>query len=153
MVDGPVVVLRSDHDTALATFYRALSGTGEIGRGQARPTSGDEGRAGSRLAGRRTPGDVVATSALGAVGAHGLAAPGLDLLDVQRTGLPEQAIVNVDGSRVVRAREPLVGAHGDIHHREVAVLVAMAAGLLTGGPGGARPRRLDPLQAVAGGRR
>ncbi len=54
-------------------------------------------------------------------------------------------VVNVDGSRVVRARELFVGAHRDIYHREVATLVAMAAGLLVGGPDGARPRPRDPL--------
>ena len=30
------------------------------------------------------------------------------------TGLPRQPIVNVDGSRVVQAKDPLVGAHRDI---------------------------------------
>ncbi len=133
-VQGPIAVLRSDHDTALATFYRALTGGGEVGRR----------REGSRSPGRRTLTEAVATSALGAVGARGVGAPELDLVDVQRTGLPEYPIVNVDGSRVVRAREPFVGAHRDIYHREVATLVAMAAGLLVGGPDGARPRPLDP---------
>jgi hypothetical protein len=45
---------------------------------------------------------------------------------------------------VVRARELVVGAHRDIYHREVATLVAMAAGFLVGGPEGARARPLDP---------
>ena len=113
-VRGPIVVLRSDHDAALATFYRALT-------------------------------EPVATSALGAVGARGVGAPELDLFDVQQTGIPEYPIVNVDGSRVVRARDPLLGAHRDIFHREVAALVAMAAGLIVGGPEGARPLPIDPL--------
>jgi hypothetical protein len=136
-VQGPIVVLRSSHDTALVTFYRALTGSDEVGRR----------RDGSRGPGRRTLTEAVATSALGAVGARGVSAPELDLLDVQRTGIPEYPIVNVDGSRVVRAREPFVGAHRDIYHREVATLVAMAAGLLVGGPDGARKRPLDPRVA------
>jgi hypothetical protein len=133
-VQGPIVVLRTDHDTALATFYRALTGGDEVGRR----------RDGTRGAGRRTLTEAVATSALGAVGARGVGAPELDLVDVQQTGIPDYRIVNVDGSRVVRAREPFVGAHRDIYHREVATLVAMAAGLLVGGPDGARKRPLDP---------
>lgn len=134
LVRGPVVVLRSDHDTALATFYRALTGSDEVGRR----------RDGARGPGRRTLTEAVATSALGAVGARGVGAPELDLVDAQRTGLPEYPVVNVDGSRVVRARELFVGAHRDIYHREVATLVAMAVGLLIGGPEGARPRPVDP---------
>ncbi len=122
-VRGPIVVLRSDHDTALATFYSAFAGSSEVGRR----------RDGARGPGRRTLTEPVATSALGAVGARGVGAPELDLVDVQRSGIPEYAIVNVDGSRVVRASEPFVGAHRDIYHREVAMLVAMAAGLLVGG--------------------
>jgi hypothetical protein len=58
--------------------------------------------------------EVVATSALGSAGARGVAAPELDLVAVQRTGLPRYPIVNVDGSRVVCADEPIVGAHRDI---------------------------------------
>jgi hypothetical protein len=136
-VHGPIVVLRSDHDTALATFYGTLTGSDEVGRR----------RDGARGPSRRTLTEPVATSALGAVGARGVGAPELDLVDVQRTGIPEYAIVNVDGSRVVRASEAFVGAHRDIYHREVATLIAMAAGLLVGGPEGARPRPLDPLAA------
>jgi hypothetical protein len=134
-VQGPIVVLRSDHDTALATFYGTLSGSDEVGRR----------RDGARGPSRRTLTEPVATSALGAVGARGVGAPELDLVDVQRTGIPEYAIVNVDGSRVVRASEAFVGAHRDIYHREVATLAAMAAGLIIGDPEGARPRPLDPL--------
>src|SRR5262249_61580762 len=94
---------------------RALAGGREAARG----------REGARASGRRAVAEPVATSALGAVGARGVGAPELDLIDVQQTGIPEYPIVNVDGSRVVRAREPLVGAHRDIYHREVATLVAM----------------------------
>ena len=136
-VQGPIVVLRSDHDTALATFYSTLTGSDEVGRR----------RDGARGPGRRTLTKPVATSALGAVGARGVGAPELDLVDVQRTGIPDYRIVNVDGSRVVRASEAFVGAHRDIYRREVATLAAMAAGLLVGGPEGARPRPLDPLAA------
>jgi hypothetical protein len=134
-VHGPIVVLRSDHDTALATFYSTLTGGGDVGRR----------RDGAPGPGRRSLTEPVATSALGAVGARGVGAPELDLVDVQRTGIPEYPIVNVDGSRVVRAKDAFVGAHRDIYHREVATLVAMAAGLLVGGPEGARPRARDPV--------
>jgi hypothetical protein len=65
-------------------------------------------------------------------------------LDVQRTGLPQQPVVNVDGSRIVRAGEFLVGAHRDIHHPEIAMLVLLAAGLLQGGPERVRRPPLSP---------
>lgn len=134
-VQGRIVVLRSEHDTALATFYPTLAGAAEAGRGrEATPQLGRQVRTTS----------VVATSALGAVGARGVGAPELDLAAAQQMGLPAYPIVNVDGSRIVRAGEPFVGAHRDIHHAEIATLVAMAAGLLAGGPDGARPRPVDP---------
>ncbi len=136
-VEGSIVVLRSDHDTALGTFYRAVTGSGEIDRhGEAYP-----GKPAGRL-GRMA--ETVAASALGAVGARGVGAPELDLFDVQQTGIPRYPIVNVDGSRVVRASDLLLGAHRDIFHREVATLVGMAAGVLVGGPEGARPKPVDP---------
>ena len=65
------------------------------------------------------------------------------MLDVQRTGLARVPVVNVYGSRVVKAQEPLIGAHRDIFHPEIATLVAMAAGLIAGGPDGARARPVD----------
>jgi hypothetical protein len=130
-------VLRSDHDTALGTFYRTIVRSGSVDRGSVR----DPGRPIGRLARAAT----VAASALGVVGARGVGAPELDLLDVQRTGIPQYRIVNVDGSGVVKPSERLLGAHRDIFHREIGVLAAMAAGLLVGGPAGARPVPLDPL--------
>ncbi len=134
-VDGRVVVLHSDHDAALGIFYRAITGSGEVDRARHRsPVGRGPGRAA-----------IVATSALGAVGARGVGAPELDLLDVQAVGVPQYPIVNVDGSSVVKASDPLLGAHRDIFHREIAMLVAMAAGLVVGGPDGARPVPLDPL--------
>ncbi len=139
-VDGPIVVLRSDHDTALGTLYEAITGSGEIDRHAGR-ASGNGQRPGQL--GRAV--ETVAASALGAVGARGVGAPELDLVDVQRTGIPSYPIVNVDGSRVVKASGFLLGAHRDIFHREVATLVAMAAGLLVGGPEGARPRPVDSV--------
>jgi hypothetical protein len=132
-VQGPVVVLRSDHDTGLATFYRAAVPPAEAARYRAPGT-----------ALRRTAA-TVATSGLGAVGARAVGAPSIDLLDAQRSGIPSYPIVNVDGSRVVRACVPLVGAHRDVFHPEIATLVGMAAGLIVGGPQGARPVPLDPL--------
>ena len=132
-VDGPIVVLRSDHDAALGTFYRRVTGSGEVDR------------AAGRKAGRFDRVATVAASALGAVGARGVGAPEVDLLAVQRIGIPQYPIVNVDGSRVVTAGEALLGAHRDIFHREIAMLAAMAGGLLVGGPDGARPVPVDPL--------
>ena len=134
-MQGPIVVLHSDHDTALGTFYQALTENSEVGR------RGD----GSSGAGRLAPVNAVALSALGAVGARGVGASDLDLVEAQRTGIPAYPIVNVDGSRVVRGKDPLVGAHRDIYHREVATLVAMAADLLVGGPDGCRPKPIDPV--------
>ena len=84
--------------------------------------------------------EVVARSAMGAVGALGVGAAEMDLVDVQRTGLP-RGVVTVDGSRVVTKDEWLIGAHRDIYHDEIATLVLLAAGSLTGGPAGLRPRR------------
>jgi hypothetical protein len=136
-VDGPIVVLRSHHDRALGTFYRTVTGGAKVERASAP----ERGRPGGRFARAAT----VAASALGAVGARGVGAPEVDLLDVQRTGIPQYRIVNVDGSGVVKPSERLLGAHRDIFHREIGVLAAMAAGLLVGGPAGARPVPLDPL--------
>jgi hypothetical protein len=151
-VRGPIVVLRSDHDTALTTFYRALTGPAEVGRarGPRAAVSADGAPGPGRRATALSPVAVsVATSALGAVGARGVDAPELALGLVSQTGLPRVPIVNIDGSGIVRAREPLVGAHRDIHHREVATLIGLAAGLLVGGPDGVRAPRLDPCDLAA----
>ncbi len=136
-VDGPIVVLRSDHDTALGIFYRAVTGGGQIDRAGAHDVA--------RPAGRLARAAVVAASALGAAGARGVGAPEIDLLAAHRTGIPQYPIVNVDGSRIVTASEPILGAHRDIFHREIAALVGMAAGLLVGGPDGLRAIPIDPL--------
>ena len=133
-IAGPLVALRSVHDRALHSLYPAVTGGGEIDRAAAHP--GWLGRAR----------DVVVRSAMGAVGARGVGAPDLDLVDVQRTGLPRCPAINVDGSRVVTRTEWLIGAHRDIYHTEIATLVLMAAGLLEGSPAGARPRPLSPLR-------
>jgi hypothetical protein len=69
----------------------------------------------------------------------------VDLREAQRTGIPSYPIVNVDASGIVRAGAPLLGAHHDVFHPEVATLAAMAAGLIVGGPAGARPVPRDPL--------
>lgn len=138
---GPIVVLRSDHDRALGTFYRVITGSGEVDR-QAAVPGAQRPRHLTRTAA------AITASALGAVGARGVGAPELDLLDVQRTGIPSCPIINIDGSRIVNANDPVLGAHRDIYHCEIAALVAMAAGLLAGGPDGARPRPLEPLSAV-----
>jgi hypothetical protein len=91
--------------------------------------------------------EVVARSAMGAVGARGVAAPELELRAVAATGLPRRGVVNVDGSGVVTRNEWLIGAHRDIYHDEIGTLVLLAAGLLVGGPEGPRPRPLCPLGA------
>ena len=88
---------------------------------------------------------MVATSAIGTVGARGVGAPELSLDEVQRVGLPHYPVVNVDGSALVKAADPVGGAHGAIQHREIATLILLAGGLLQGGPDGIRPPRLDPI--------
>jgi hypothetical protein len=56
--------------------------------------------------------------------------PGVLLLSLTRDG----RLVNP------RALEWLIGVHRDIDPDEIATLVLLSAGLLTGGPTGARPR-------------
>ena len=80
---------------------------------------------------------------MGAAGALGVGAVEVDLVAAQATGLPH-GVVTVDGSRVVARDEWLIGAHRDIYHDEIATLVLLAAGLLTGGPDGLRTPRLSP---------
>jgi len=140
-VSGPIVVLHSEHDTALATLYRAIAGSGEVGRGPRLAPNSKRGAAARQV-------EVVLKSALGAVGARGVAAPGFDLLEAQRSGLPDHPIVNIDGARIVCEKDSRVGAHRDIYHLEVARLVVLAAGLLAGGPDGLRPRPVSPLRAA-----
>ncbi len=134
LVNGSLVVLRSDHDRALGRLYPAVTWGGEV----------DRAHDPRRLHRVR---EVVARSAMGAVGARGVGAPELDLLTAVTTGLP-RGVVNVDGSRVITKAEWLVGAHRDIYHDEIATLVLLAAGLLTGGPDGARPRASSPFDPV-----
>ena len=128
---------RSVHDAALGVLYPHATGSGEADRSDGTWTM--PGRFGYMK-------QVVSTSALGAVGARGVSAPEVDLLDAQFTGIPRQPIVNVDGSRVLRPTDEWFGAHRNIFHPEVAALVLMAAGLTEGGPDGARPRPLNPLE-------
>ena len=127
-----ITVLHSKHDQALHRLYRLAAGGAEVASLAA------PGRSGHARA-------VVATSAIGAVGARGVGAPELTLDEVQRVGLPRYPVVNVDGSAIVKAREPVVGAHRDIYHREIATLILLAGGLLQGGPEGIRSSRLDPI--------
>jgi hypothetical protein len=98
-----------------------------------------------RRRGARSSRELVARSALGAVGTRGVEASEVEFLEVQRIGLPRRPLVNVDGARVVRASEWLVGAHRDIHHPEIANLIAMAAGLRQGGTDRHHPRLLTPV--------
>ena len=127
MVAGPIVALRSAHDHALKTLYPAVTWGQQVDRAALNPR---------RLARVR---EVVACSAMGAVGALDAGAVELDLLVAQKIGIPG-GVVTIDGSRVVAAQEWLIGAHRDIYHPEIATLVLLAAGLLGGSPAGARPR-------------
>ncbi len=131
-VRGPIVVLHSRHDTALRASYAPAAARGHADRPAAR-------RRWSYAAKR------VAMTALGAVGARGVGAPAVDLVETQTIGLPRRPIVNVDGSRVVRAQDPRIGAHRDIHHPEIATLVLLATGLVEAAPDGMRVRRSQPL--------
>jgi hypothetical protein len=140
LVDGSIVVLRSDHDRALGTLYGAITGSGQVDRRRrVRATRATNGGGGGSM--RAT----VATSTLGAVGARGVGAPEAELLQAQQIGIPQFRIVDVDGSQVVEAQDFLIGARRDIFHREVATLIALSAGVLVGGPDGVRPRPRDPL--------
>lgn len=115
---GRIVVVHSAQDPALATLDlppSQLDHPGRLGRTR----------------------QVVATSAMGAVGARGVGAPELEIRDAQRLGLPLRPVVNVDASALVRA-------HDDILHPEVSTIVLMAAGLLVGGHDGPRPRPEGP---------
>jgi hypothetical protein len=136
-VRGPIAVLFSAHDRALTSLYPAVTSASQTDRSR----SQHPGRFGHSR-------DVVAQSALGALGARGIGAPEIDLIEAQRTSIPQRAVVNVNASSVVRASEWLIGAHRDIHHPEIANLVVLAAGLLQGGPDGLRPRPHDPLSRV-----
>jgi hypothetical protein len=132
LIAGPIVVLRSDHDRALGTLYPAVTWGSQV----------DRGRGPGRFGHAR---EVVARSALGAAGARGLAAPEFDLVDVQRTGVPGSGVVTITAARGVTRDDWLIGAHRDIYHDEIATLVCLAAGLLKGGPAGARPQPLSPF--------
>ena len=132
MVAGSIVAVRSAHDRALGNLYPVVTWGTPVDR-----AVHDQGR-------RRTR-DVVVRSAMGAVGARATGAPDLELLTAVTTGLPPGPVVNVDASRVITRPAWLIGAHGDIHHEAIATLILLAAGLLTGSPSGARPRRTSPL--------
>jgi hypothetical protein len=125
---GPIVVLHSTHDRALDVLY---------------PRLGSEAPASARVSHHSAR--AVAASALGVDGARGVGAPEIDLVDAPIIGLPRRRVVNVDGSRVVRAQPSLTGAHRDIHHAEIATLVLLAADLLRGGPDGVRPPRAQAV--------
>jgi hypothetical protein len=130
-VRGRIAVLHSAHDRALGVLYPRLGS--QVDRDVPADGLGHHGARG------------VARSALGAIGARGVGAPGLSLMEAQAIGLPQRSIVNIDGSGVVKAEAPFVGAHHDIHHPEIATLVLLAAGLLEGGPEGVRAPRAQPL--------
>jgi hypothetical protein len=130
-IQGPIVALHTRHDSALGTLYTAATASGQASHPAPRG-------AWSYLARR------VAASALGVVGARGVDAAAVDLVEAQTIGLPRAPIVNVDGSRIVRAQDPPLGAHRDIHHPEIATLVLLAAGLLEAAPDGMRARRSCP---------
>jgi len=132
MVSGPIVAVRSDHDRALNTLYPTVTWGSQVDRAAPNP---------ARLGRVR---EAVARSAMGAAGMLGVGAAELDLVDVQKTGIPRHA-VTIDASRVITNVEWLIGAHRDIYHDEIANLMLLAAGLLTGGPAGLRPKPLSPI--------
>ena len=131
MVADRIAVLRSDHDRALNRLYPSVTWGNQVDRAPRRP---------GRLAHVR---EVVARSAMGAVGALGVGAAEMKLVGVQTTGLPH-GVITIDGSSVVTRDEGLIGAHRDIYHDEIARLVLLTTGLVTGGPNGLRTRRLPP---------
>jgi hypothetical protein len=129
MVAGSIVALRSVHDRALTTLYPAVTWGQQVDRAAPNP---------HRVTRTR---EVVAGSAMGAVGALGAGAVEMDLVLAQVTGIPT-GVVTIDASRVVTSQEWLIGAHRDIYHREIATLILQAAGLLTGASARARQRRV-----------
>jgi hypothetical protein len=90
LVAGPIVALRAEHDRALGTLYPAATWGEQVD--WAAPNRG-------RL---RQVREVVARSAMGAVGVRGVGAPELDLVDVQKTGIPRR-VEAVVKSRPLRA--------------------------------------------------
>jgi hypothetical protein len=132
MVAGSIVALRSDHDRALNTLYPTVTWGSQVDRAARNP---------GRLGRVR---ELVTRSAMGAVGVLGVGASVMDLMEVQKTGIPG-GVMTIDGSRVVTKEEWLVGAHRDIYHDEIANLVLLAAGLLIGGPAGPQPRPILPF--------
>ncbi|MBI1959839.1 MAG: hypothetical protein HYS36_11530 [Candidatus Rokubacteria bacterium] len=111
LVAGPIVALRSVHDRVLGTLYPAVTSAGEVDRAAPDTRRLDRVR------------EVMAGSAMGAVGARGVGAPDLELVSVQRTGLPRCPVINIDGSRVVMEKEWLIGARCDNHDDEIATLL------------------------------
>ena len=97
MVADRIVALRSDHDRALTRLYPAATWGDQVDRAPGR--------------GRRRPvREVVARRAMGAVGALGAGATEMDLVTVQKTGLP-RGVTTIDGSsgrqgRVAHRRPP-----------------------------------------------
>jgi hypothetical protein len=87
---------------------------------------------------------VVGCRAIGAACARDVGPPELTVDEVQRVSLRYFA-ANVEGSALVKAEHSVVGAHRDIHRREIATLILLAGGLRQGGPDGIWPPRLDPL--------
>jgi hypothetical protein len=159
-VRGPITVLHSAHDRTLGTLAPDLHDAAAVsppatgggpadggGSERSRPPAPGRWRA-ARARVRAYWRDVVATSALGVVGVRGVQVPRLELGQAQLTGLPRWVLVNVDGSAVVKGDARGAGAHRDIFHTEVGVLVLLAAGLLQGGPDGVRMPPLSPLDVA-----
>jgi hypothetical protein len=142
-VDGPIAVVHSVHDRALQRLHPAGARRGGLVR--------QPDLVAPML-------ETVARSALGAMGARGAGATDLELTEALRVGVPWRPLVNVDGSRRIRAGEWLLGAHRDVLHPEIAALVALAARLTQPGAAGGssaaarshaagpRPRPVTPLR-------
>ena len=126
------MVLRSDHDRALGTLYPAVTWGNQVERAP-RPRAGSpcaRGR-GAERAGRGGR-------------ARASARPSWTWSTSQRTGLPARAWSTSTARAWSTRDEWLIGAHRDIYHDEIATLVCLAAGLLTGGPAGPARGRSRP---------
>ena len=132
MVAGRIVALRSDHDRALSRLYPAVTWGHQVER--TAPTRGRRARVR----------EVVARSAMGAVGALGVGALEVDLVEAQKTGHPA-GVVTVDGSRVVTRPNGSSAPTATSTTTRSRTLVLLAAGLLTGGPAGLRPVPVSPF--------
>ncbi|MEN4478740.1 serine-threonine protein kinase [Mycolicibacterium cosmeticum] len=108
-IDGPLTVCFSSHDRALSLFYPLASAA-----------------AGDATAGVEDP--LARFRAMGQLGAFNTASQPLGDVGASYPFQPGQ-ILNLDASDIVIAGDSPSGAHSDIFHKELAWVVASAAGL------------------------